>query len=565
MIKSKDKLTVFLAPDRLTIAHARGGKIVQAESLSLDQSKWTDAWSGGLHLYDLPLRQLLARFKGAKKGWHADLFYKSPGSLCRVEITDHDESTAIAKLEGSLKQSIGTVNPVDAVSLYAVESTNVSMGVADTEANLQKVFAWMNRNKISLDQILPSDTVLVDQALIFAQQAAEETAVLFLGERSSVIAYSEHGEPKLLRLVEIGYDKLNAVYQRVFAKSEGSDESKSKDARHGAFESTNEEEVLNGMGMLFKHGVPVGKHKRPSIPELRDIMPGMAPVLQRINIEIKQTFRFANSFENAPSRLLICGPGASIPMIGSAMAEGLDLHVETDEASESYNCDELLGLGTHEHTAVTSFATPLQILPRAAKELRIQSNLWDCLKIGGGIAAALVIGQYLYADQQLADSKQTVIAQSDQISMIEQDQNRRQSIRAMASTIETAANMIDEEMGSSVDWFEFLGMMPEMDEERLQLTELQARMNAEHPMVNLTGMAIGDDEGSDASQVLSQYIKSLRALDIVNRIEIGSTSKSLLDGGQWGLSFVLSIELKSNKGEFETLTKISQADMGAMP
>jgi hypothetical protein len=380
-----------------------------------------------------------------------------------------------------------------------------------------------------------------------------------------VIAYSEKDQPKLLRLVEIGYDKLNAVYQRTFANAKEEAESDAKDPNPLVDTSSSGESMNRTMSMLFKHGVPVAKHKRPSIPELRDIMPGMAPVLQRINIEIKQTFRFASSLENTPSRLMICGPGAAIPMICSAMAEGLDLHVDCDEHAKAYKCDQLLGEGTLEHVAVTAFQTPLEILPKAAKELRIQSSLWDCLKIGGGIAAAFVIGQYLYADQQLFEAEQKIAAQSDVIQVIEQDQIRRQSIRAMAGAIESAAIMIDKEVGTSVNWHEFLAMMPEMNQEKLQLIELQARMNAEHPMVNLSGMALGEQDGNDASQVLSQYIKSLRAMDIVKRIEIGSTSKSLLEGKQWGLSFVLSVELVAEPGDFVSLTKLGQADPGVWP
>jgi hypothetical protein len=84
-------------------------------------------------------------------------------------------------------------------------------------------------------------------------------------------------------------------------------------------------------------------------------------------------------------------------------------------------------------------------------------------------------------------------------------------------------------------------------------------------MVNLSGMALGEQDGNDASQVLSQYIKSLRAMDIVKRIEIGSTSKSLLEGKQWGLSFVLSVELVAEPGDFVSLTKLGQADPGVWP
>jgi hypothetical protein len=316
--------------------------------------------------------------------------------------------------------------------------------------------------------------------------------------------------------------------------------------------------------MLFTKGIPIGKGR--DMGGLENIMPSMAPVLQRVSIEIKQTFRFASSLQRSPSKLVICGPGAAIPKIGAALAQSLDLHIDTDPKAKDYLPQELFGFGSSEHTVACEFGLDIELLPKVAKEIRTRSMLNRSVKVGACAVAAFIGGQYFYATQQSNAIGQVVAQQSATIDQIELDGKRRDSIRILAGTIGSAAMLFEESMGRHVDWTGVLNKMPNDDHDHIQISELQCRMNSSKPMMNVSGMAVASDaDDQDASQVLSQYIKKIREIDKVKQIQIGSTSRTQIDESTWGLNFVLSVEIETERGHFSDLTMLSEAGEGVQP
>lgn len=557
MLNKKKHFIIVLTRDHLTIAKVKEGSVIQAERLALDSSKWEEAWSGGLHMFDLPLRQLLARFGGVGKVKNADLIFSSPGSVCRVEMGELDAGASVAKLKAGLNQSVGRSNPADAVALYSSDSSTVALGIADEESNLQKLFAWMNRCQVAVDQMVPRDAWVTHQAMQNAISAADDTAILYFGERSSFIGYCEDGEPKLARLIEIGYNKLAEVYERVMNgdhEGSGSLEAESSESKKVA--------GIDGFVELFRGGIPVSKSKAGDQAYLKELLPAMSPILQRISIEVKQTFRFASSIERTPSRLMICGPGAAIPSVGVAMSQSIDMHIDILPESKDFAPSEIFGYGTVELCAATILDLELKLLPKAAQEIQVRKGFDRALKAGAFGAAVLLGGQYLHADRVSEKLDASLNDQSTEILRIEADQSRRESIRGMAGTIGSTAKLIEDSMGKRIDWVGFLGSLPNEDHPMIQIHELQGRMNSARPTVNLSGISTAVADGEDASQVLSEYIKALREIPNVKRIEIGSTSRSLVDESNWGLNFILTIEIETMDGDFSPYIALGRVSQG---
>lgn len=567
MMNNKDKLVLMLTPEHLSMASVRGKKIIHTERLYLESARWEEAWNGGLHLYDQPLRQLLARFGGSNKIRHADIFYKSPGSVCRVDILESDEITAIAKMKNGLKQSVGRSNPASAIPLIATDECVLMLGIADEEQNLQKLFAWLNRSKVVAHRIVPRETGVIDLAMREASRMDEDTAVLYFSSESSVIGYCEAGEPKLARLIEIGYSKLSSIYSRITPQDQGEQDAEkasgndhNPQARAEPISTCNE-----SMNTLFEHGIPMSKGKDSAPNKLQSLMPAMSPVLQRVSIEIKQTFRFASSLNRVPSKLVICGPGAAIPNIGAAISQSLDMNVEVIPESKDYLPAELFGEGTIERAAACQFDLQLELMPRAAKEIRIRKGMDSLLKLGAVAATLFIGGQYFYASHKTKEFQQVISNQSGAIELIEQDRSRRSSIQMMAGSIGTAAQLIEDNMGNRIHWVEFLSVMPNEEHPLIQVSELQGRMNGFEPAVNLMGVALDGEDDLDASRVLSEYIKALRSIPEVKRIEIGSTSKSMIDESTWGLSFTLAIQISQDEGRFTELVTLGHVTHGDTP
>ncbi len=553
MFSGNDKLTIVLTPDSLQIARVKGTQVCQAERVDLDPGKWDESWTGGLHLFDQALRQILARFGGTGKKWDADLYYASPSSICRVDISDQAINAATAGMINGLKQTAGRTNPAEAVTMHSDDETSLVLGVADTDANLQKLFAWLNRSKITVKQILPLSASVVSQSVIHAIKAPEDTVVLYLSGRSSVIGFFEDSCPKILRLIELGYDSVADVYTRHIAES--SAEKNEETGPHKAPESTQGNQSELGKDLLFKHGIPMSKGKGEQ--QYAKLMPALSPVLQRISIEIKQTLRFASTVDRIPSNLLICGPGAAIPNIATALGQSLDLHVSADTDASEYEAEKVFGAGTDEWAVACQNTVELKLLPKAALEVNTRKGLGNSIKAGAVLAALFLGGQYYHATKTAEKIEASIAGQSLMIESIESDRIRRQDIRLMGSSVGAAATLIEETMGRQTDWVAVLGSMPDVDREIIQISEIQGLMNASQPVLNLTGLAMGDSDGAPPSHVLSQYIKSLKEIPSVRGVVIGSTSRSRVNESVWGMNFVLSVELDTTTGEFSKLTALS--------
>ena len=553
MFSANDKLTIVLTPDCLQIARVKGTKVCQAERIELDPGKWDESWTGGLHLLDQALRQILARFGGTGKKWEADLYYTSPGSICRVDITDQAITAATAGMINGLKQTAGRSNPAQAISMHSDNDTSLVLGVGDTDANLQKLFAWLNRSKITVKQILPLSASVVTQSVIHALKAPEDTVVLYLSGRSSVIGYFEDSCPKILRLIELGYDSVADVYTRHITETTA--EKNDDSGPHKAPEATHGNQSELGKDLLFTHGIPMSKGKGEQ--PYAKLMPALSPVLQRLSIEIKQTLRFASSVERIPSNLLICGPGAAIPNIATALGQSLDLHVSADADASDYEAAKVFGTGTDEWAVACQNTVELKLLPKAALEANTRKNLGHSIKAGAVLAALFLGGQYYYATKTAEKIEGSIADQALLIENIESDRVRRQDIRLMGSSVGAAATLIEETMGRQTDWVAVLGSMPDVDREIIQISEIQGLMNASRPVLNLTGLAMGDSSGAPPSHVLSQYIKSLKEIPSVRGVVIGSTSRSRVNESVWGMNFVLSVELDTTTGGFSQLTSLS--------
>lgn len=555
----KNKLTIVLDQESISMALVKGDRIAQAESISLDPAQWEDAWNGGLQQLDQPFRQLLARFEGKANRWDAELFYRSPDSLCRVEISNQDQAVSSANMIHGLRQTVGMTQPTDVHCFESSAAGSVVMGTADYEQHLQKLFAWLNRGHVKVSRMVPFATSVVNQAYKCIKDAPDGTVVFYLSDFSSVIGLVENGEMKLMRLIEIGLNSLSDVYRRMIMQDAEALENPD-DNGDALIDAPDSWAHQSSADLLYKHGIPFGQHITDQ--RLRKVMPTMSPVLQRISIELKQTLRFASGVETPPSKLLICGPGASVPQIGVALGQSLDLHIETDPQHKQHEPTTLFGAGTITNASACDFDLKLELLPKAAIELRTRSSLGTSIKVGAVAGALFLGGQYMVANQSLDEATQQIELQTQVINKIESERTSRESINGLADSIGTAATLVTERMGNDADWVGMLSTMPVGKHDTIRINEIQGQMNSSFPVLSLSGVAIEDGEGVDASQMLSSYIKDLKQNPNVKRIEIGSTSRSRIDETTWGLNFVLSIELVQQSSRFSKLTTLGMANGG---
>jgi hypothetical protein len=281
-------------------------------------------------------------------------------------------------------------------------------------------------------------------------------------------------------------------------------------------------------------------------------------VLQRIGVEVKQTFRFATSV-STPSSITVCGPGAAIPGIAPALEHSLDMDVRVEPSATGYEPDRPMGEGTPARSLSLKPSTRASLLPRAALEVKARAGLNKSLKLGAVLAALVLGGQYASLAKQRSGIQNRIDTLESDITRIENERIDRAQARSLARSLSTAATLMDTRAGVLVGWGPALASIAEQTGS-VRLSEVSGRLGSGDPTLTLRGVVdAGPDQASDANSVMSTYLHQISELEGVRRVEIERTSRVRTSPNAWGVSFDLKVYLHGRKG---TLGTIAGIDVG---
>jgi len=526
-----------LSPDELTLALVRGSAVKRADRVTLDPARWHQAWDGGLHALDQDLRHLLAR--ASRSGvTNATIVYTSPSEVSRLERIDADPAQWSRRVESELVEH----GRVPGRARTSRIGDAVGIGVWDAEESIQKLYAWLRRAGVSVSGMIPRDAEVARLGVLAASRTDDETAVLYLDARSSVIAMGEGGEPKLARLTEIGYAPIVEVHARA---GPGKSDEQPQD-QPGALNA-------GALQRAFKEGIPIGAAARED--RGRDLLPRLAPVLQRIGVEVKQTFRFAREIPSPPTRLLICGPGAELPGIGPALEQSLDMHVETDRGAGEAGVP--FGRGTPEHAIATTRADRPALLPGIAIEALRRRELTRTVAAGGALAA-VVMGAVALTNQHAIGTHQSRLDQQHHaIDAIEQTRLHRERTRDRAGAGRAAAGLVVEHAGDAADWAGVLANLPRRDDFGVTVLEIGASRDASGSLMTIVGRADAAP-GRGPAGSLEGYLDALRRIDAIVGARVSRTSRVPGGDGAAALRFEIDALVRERESELAPLAAIGE-------
>ncbi len=555
---SSTQVILSLTSRELRGALVKNGTVIQAESFPIDQSiAWADAWDDGLRPFDQVLRQLISRIS-PKRGNAATLIYQSPSAVVQFDGFEGDKNQAVALAESKIRESVGAGGCVGSKVIQLgsnrAGTTHACMSVADQDVTMRKLYAWMTRCGLKTDRMIPVGSVMMAQAIEESLKQSEDTAVCYMGEESSVISYVIDGHVKLVRSVEIGYRHISDGYASVFEKGTEDGEQSSEVA---ALLVGRE----NHKDMLWEFGVPLtagGEHEQAL---RKEVMPRIAPILQRYSIEIKQTFRFGVSEGEMPSHLVICGPGATVPHIGAALAQNCDLHIDIAKGIEVYEPTIPFGNGTLMGRFVSSESKVPSILPRVARESK---QVRACNRaIVAGLAFAFVlmgveIGSVRVESEHLRDQ---IAINDPSVQAIKEEKQVRAETIAHAAAVDQIATVFTENFGPRPRWASvFEGISSGMDK-TIRVEQIKGENSEGNPAIGLSGLAVGVD-GADPSAMLDEFAKKLGLHDGVQGVKLGATSRRTTSDGLPAVHFELEVSVKTTNAALHQYTEMASVNAG---
>lgn len=523
----------------LGIALIHKNQIVQEEQYELDQSMWDEAWDDGLIRFDQPLRQLLSRFSG-KSYPRVTVIYHSPSLNQQVYNFDLNKVDACEAGMAKLRESVGYHCAVDTSVLWSSQESTTVLAYAEKEEQLRSLYGWLNRCHLKAASFIPLNTAIMNTAAELAADTEEDTALFYLGSDVSVIAYSNNNELKVIRSAQIGYRTLVEGYAQAMG-SVNQQENHNENEENSDSENQHQQ-MMESLKMLFEHGVPLQNTEVDGVNLRSTVLPVLAPVLQRMCIEIKQTFRFGLNGQSAPKGLLVCGPGAQIPFLSKSISQHLDLNIHVAHNADDYSTSSMIKPGLPEWDALNSENASPGLLPKAAKEELVRNKLGR-LAIGGAACAAVILGaEYGMTTLQQSKLTRSIQAGAAQINAVRTFQNQAESVSQFSNLMTDVSHLVVDTVSQVPQWNTVLTQLDSIATESIHIEELRGGEINGEAQIGINGLAVSSSEGQ-ATKELNQFVSKLEAIDGVSKVTLGATNRIAMGESQWGRQFELQIHL----------------------
>lgn len=556
---------ITLSPNRLSVIYAKRGRVHQSESINLESTHWNEYWAGGLMRLDLVLRQLLSRFS-AKRNISATLLYHSPTLTKQIYTFDQGGAYARDAARSKIREGIGLTDPVSVCSLGADTNANqpcTMLAFSDREETLRSLYAWLNRCGVRISNMIPSAIASIVTAASEAIDLDASSVLFYFDSDISIIAHSEGGILNLIRPADIGYRKLAESYEQVFANNPVPEATIAPDD-----ESTHSQDAHSiATSCLFRFGIPFDPKEYQGVELRSRVLPCMAPVLQRIGIDIKQTIRFGISKGPELKNLVVSGPGSVIPCISKAVGEHLELHVHPVTGAEFFEPLVNGGNGSAELNLIQSSSPMPGLLPGIAEEDRLRKHLSRALVAGTAVAMLAMGGQYTVATLQQQQVEERMQLDAHRLRLVNSFENDRSQTQLIANMLGDIAGLVTSNSKAAPMWEVPLAEIGELAAEGVRIQEVRGEQGDALPFLLINGYALSQGEVT-AGRVLDRFVEKLSQIDSVNSIKLGATSRIELlgvasenSGEGWGLQFTMRVLIETAPSPYESFANVDSADV----
>ncbi len=545
------KAIIDISPSRLIVALVARHQVLGFRTIALDGRDWAERWSAWLARAEGPARAMLNDV-GAR-GLEATVIYASPTAAAGVfacptgagpTAAQHAARLALAEQatfplsdHPGDEQVLGTDRAgAESTNSRALTSSSAgptapqrhTLAVADVHTSAEVIASWARGVGVEPTALVPDDVpalVATFDAALDADPATGPRAILWFGERNSVLAAGSGGTLRFIRVLRLGTETLLDALQRPLRRPLSS-----------ATQPDGGEPITldraKARELLARTGVP---EATTPIADLgltgAAILPIVQPVLQRFGVELKQSLRFGLAEdERAAATLILHGPGSLVPRLGEVLASQCGIPCAAANGTMSA---ELLGEPGKAHAVAWRALERLQInlLPERMQTTQAFSRMRKAVWAGGAAALALLGSQAFLAQRELGAIRVEsagVAAQLDAKSGAAATADAALKAVEARQTLDARIHSI---MGATVDWSSLLALLAEATPDAISLTSVQGTgPSGALPTLIVSGHIHSTPGVSaaerDAAAVLRQFADRLAAAPIVTQAKLGATQRT---------------------------------------
>jgi Tfp pilus assembly protein PilN len=506
-----------LTPTRLTCARLAGGAVREMQSVTLDQSRWTQSWEHELRPLDAALVGLFESMGITRP--RVTLLYTAPQIAMDVVGAPGRPASAREAARLAIAEAASfdlLANPACVADLGRDASGDPplahAIGVADRAESPAALIDWLERNGAIAQQVFPGEAAAIAHVATraFANTTSVPEASVRIGEHATSLAVGVEGRLRLVRTIEVGIATITEPLSRLFAAGE-----QDEHPRRAA------------LRFLFERGVPDARDVIDAARGLHgaDVLPAIQPVLQRLFVEIKQSLRFGLSREEHQAvGLRIIGPGAHVPRLSDLLAE----HTERFVVPEAGALRTPAAQAPEDACSVFADIAPpfpaLNLLPQTRLEAAAVRATRRAL-IGGGVAAAIFMGAEAALHLQAATSAERQHrALKPSLRQAEHLETTRERLEKHRAALQTTESQIDERLARRAPWAPWMLDSARRAPEGIHLTHLHADTRGGDIVATLRGQSL-DTDGRNASAAISAYARALEESPFVKGVTLGATQR----------------------------------------
>ncbi|KAA0215995.1 MAG: hypothetical protein DYG94_09890 [Leptolyngbya sp. PLA3] len=514
-LSPKPQVLITLEPGMLVGRVLRGVRVVRTHHASFGQADWAAIWENNLADLDEALGRIVARL-GLSPGSEACVVFESAGALAEFQSIGAGgfEATAAARLAAAERLGVSADSACLAVRRLGravgedgrAKTQFIVAGAGENE--LQKVYRWAERAHLRCRGAVPTSAMMLDALAtrLLGWRGDEDLNLCHIDRCRSVVGSGSRRGITMLRTFEVGLTHLCEAVIRAGASLEG--------GRGGgiAFD--------RAQAVLIEKGLPQAGQVFDEESGLasRAVLPYLQPVLQRIFVELKQSFRKAlREGQDGQVRIEVSGPGATIGGLDVAIARALDAEVV-------YLNGAMGEQGVSETWA--DWASDRLLLHTAAEMAERRGRVLRRAAIAGALVAGCVVGaEAMVQAHQISSLKGQIGDNAARVSEVRQFGTMCQSAVRLETQIDTARDLISSFQGDQPAWSALLREIALSAEGKVVLTEIRGVSDEKNASVVIAGLADAAVEPSPLSELIGQ----LQASALVGEVQVVSRRLIELD------------------------------------
>jgi hypothetical protein len=530
----RDQILIGLSPTCLRAATVKGGRLAKVVTSPLDPAVWEQTWENGFTALDDKLKTAVKEL-GAGRNAAARVVYYGRRTTAEVFSPPVRGNSAFSAAEISLKDSLpghGDRWPT-ALHQLAAESSSAAnpkthiLGLADSPADTEALAAWVRRCGLTIRDFVPAKGAALAQAVAVASSLPTEGthAVLWVADHVTILAGWSDGRLIFARSLDFGFHMLADAVMR------GSRIEDRRGISQQLADTT-----------LFQAGVPQrGSNVVNESGVIMDgVLPLMQPVIQRYAIETRQTLRFSvPESEQSKIKLILAGPGASIPNFAAALEVQFDTGIEVKlcDNGDSVPASESAELGGFNVFAgVQGVVAPTEFVRRMNRRLN------SALRLGGSIAAMALLAHAGWTYAQTAATRRQITSMQDQVEAMEDHALKVARAQKLSTDIAAAGQSIKDAIGERPRWVAGLAVVSRDCGNFIELNHVAGTYSdqGKTAVLTLSGTAY---PGTGRTDTLTEFVSKLGKSPVVHGVKIVSTHALEISGVE-AKSFIVSMQLR---------------------